>query len=363
MAFFNSGSFSIPANTNAVGYNFDQVTNPPTQSYSEIINENPTTISTMNTAAGCGTLFVDAATAGYIPPYSTFVILNNLFCPTDYNMSSLCALAPIYVIFTTSQNWNTSGNYTNHGCPSPNDKYWFTDFSQAGITCVHYYYYDACLLYNGDGGYITYAATQTTNTTSATTLAPAVYSASGSCTLPVVLPVNLVEFKTELSDANTAHLQFTTINESNLKQYILSKSYDGVTYTSFDRRSAYNTSEQINYHSYDRVDKSMGNIVYYRLQEEDFNGEKKYIGSSFVNLKPNNKDVIVNLNEEGIAVLMPVSAKSIELVTLDGQNLIMISGTENELSYQINTTSFAKGFYLLRITDINDKITIKKITN
>jgi hypothetical protein len=38
-----------------------------------------------------------------------------------------------------------------------------------------------------------------------------------------------------------------------------------------------------------------------------------------------------------------------------------VEGNENDLLFQINLEGVAKGFYLLRVTDINEKVTIKKI--
>ena len=87
---------------------------------------------------------------------------------------------------------------------------------------------------------------------------------------------------------------------------------------------------------------------------------KKNIGTCFIELKPS-KEIIVNSNEAGISIDMPIAAKSIELLSVDGKNIIYVEGNENDLLFQINLEGVAKGFYLLRVTDINEKVTIKKI--
>ncbi len=360
MAFFNSGSYSIPVNTNTIKYYFDQVINPPTQSYSEGIVSMPATITAMNTAGGCGSLFVDASTLGYIPPASTFLILTSAFCASDYNFANLCGLAPIYVVFTTSQNWNTSGNYTNNSCPSPNNKYFFADFSEAGITCVHYYYYDACLVLAGNGAYVTYPNTQTTNTTPAATMPPSAYGAGGSCTPPIVLPINLISFTAKHTYAYEAELNFVTAREENVKTFIISKSYDSVSYTKVAEQKGRNQSTQFNYVAYDKIESREQAVIYYRLEEEDFNGAKKIVGNCLLELK-SVKEILITSSGDELNVVTPLDIKYIEIYTADGRVLNTITGNENYLQYKIDLTDYSKGFYIVSITDVLGKTTVKKV--
>jgi hypothetical protein len=361
---FNAGAYSITVASlpsNVINYygSTANFTGGIIDAYTGTFSANAGTTATLNASTGCSGGFIDASTAGTIPAGATFMMVPSTFCATNYNFSNLCSsFSPIYVLYFSTAGWNSGGNLANHQTPSPKPKYITANFGSVNAGCaMEYYTFDADTESIGNGSGVAYPSI--ISTASATPTSPSAYT-SASCTLPIVLPISLLEFKAELIDATTSKIKFVTTNEENVQQYIVSKSTDGFNFTVLDNQVSLNRMEPTDYFSYDRVNSEVNEYVYYRLEEMDLNGVKKNVGTCLIKLKPG-KEIKVSQFESFISITLPVAASSIELMSADGKSISYIHGNENELSYQINLDGIAKGFYLLRITDINEKVTIKKI--
>jgi len=387
--FLNSGSYGFKTSLSPPQMDYFSSGQNYIASVTSYVSNAAITAS-LNAMAGCANSFVDAGN-GTVPAYSTIMIVRNTFCPGGYNFSNLCGNnAPIYVLYVSDDGnpsgaagtnfWKgqgdnagddcSSGNFSNHNSTNPTNRYFEWDFSgiKAGnggtassTSCDYFYEYNANSLVScggvADGAGIAFDGSVAT--TSATANNPTDYT-SCTCTLPIVLPINLLEFKASRSDDQTISIHFTTSSEKDVKKYTLNKSADGFNFYTIDYHTAFNREENTSYFSYDKIDPSKSTLIYYQLTEEDMNGVAKNIGVCSFETKPV-KEIIVSSDEAGISIRMPVAAKSIELLALDGKNITYVEGNDNDLLFQINLEGVAKGFYLLRITDINGKVTSKKI--
>lgn len=164
---------------------------------------------------------------------------------------------------------------------------------------------------------------------------------------------NIVEQKTKLS--------FTTFNEVNVKHFEIEKSIDGLNFKSIVTLSALNKSTN-NYQTLDAAIKP-NNKYYYRIKQIDNDGKYSYSNTitvmyladgSYVNVYPNPVKSILNLHLSEVNV----GDTKVSITTSDGK-LIYQSKFING-SLQINTSTWNKGLYVLKV-DKNNKQTVTKI--
>jgi len=361
--FFNTGTYSVNVASlpsNVVNYygGTASYTTPTIDAYTGTFSSNASTTSTLNSSSGCTGNFIDAVSVGTIPAGSTVMMVPNTFCSTFYDFSSLCSsFSPIYVLYFGTTGWSSSGNLANHQTPSPKPKYLTVDFSAACGGCsMQYYTYDADTESIGNGSGVAYSSI---STSSATPVSPAVYT-SATCTVPIVLPVDLVEFSAKRTYTNEAEINFTTLNEKNLKRFIISRSYDGLHYTQAQVQAAQNRFGSFHYVVYDPIENPGSPVIYYRLEEEDLNGVKKIIGNCLLPLSSNN-EVIVTFTADDISINTPAGLLSAQLYNVAGGLLVSLKGNEKELQYKIDIRNYPEGFYLVHVTDVFGKMTVKKV--
>ena len=178
--------------------------------------------------------------------------------------------------------------------------------------------------------------------------------------MPIVLPVDLLEFKAKPLTESSIRISFITVNEQNVKRFIVSKSLDGFNFMTLDNIYSNHTPEKSEYNTTDDVTGQKAEVLYYKLQEEDFNGKLKTIGYCIAELKPA-KEIISTLINETIHLRMPVPAVEIQLISMSGYLVRNVPCNDNEVFYQMKVEDLASGFYFIRVTDIYGKTTVKKI--
>ncbi|HXU26217.1 MAG TPA: T9SS type A sorting domain-containing protein [Bacteroidia bacterium] len=296
VAFFRAGTTAITAAT--VQSMTSQVikfyTTPwsTLQYYSGISMNNTAATTALNTngcTGSCGTCFYNAWSTG-IPAGATFIMLADYFCVGTTDFTSLCASAtssPIYVIYfgastnnstncnggTTGQ-WNASGNYTNYGSSATKGIAISMSSLVAGAPTL-YYQYDINDLTNcsgaSDGGGVGFPMG---STTTGGAVSPNAYT-SCACNLPIVLPVNLLNFTATKTTEGTK-LNWTTVSESNNDYFDVQYSLDAQNFIYYTKiKGAGNSNSKINYSCI--FNENVGdNKVYFRLKQVDFNGNYKY---------------------------------------------------------------------------------------
>jgi len=89
---------------------------------------------------------------------------------------------------------------------------------------------------------------------------------------PVASPVKLINFTAELVSGNVV-LNWSTASEVNNNYFIVQRSADGTTFQSIDTVKGHGNSSSIIYYQY-TDDTPVNGIAYYRLIQEDYNGNQ-----------------------------------------------------------------------------------------
>jgi hypothetical protein len=353
------------------------------QYYTGAAMNNTTITSALNSsgcnAASCGSCFVDAWSNG-IPAGATFMMVADYYCIGSTDFTSLCSNSttnPIYVVYfgastnsssscgggTTGQ-WNASGNISNYSTTTPTVRYMTLDFSSLVTGApIQYYSYNTNSLVNcsgaQDGAGIAFNGV---STSSGSPTVPTNYT-SCQCDIPLVLPVSLLDFDAKRININQSEISFTTVEESFVKKFVISKSYDAVTYIPIAEIAPHNDKNE---HTYKIEDDLLLNqntdLVYYKFLASDLNSKKEYESMAVLQMQATDNIMILN-SFASINIISPVALKNVELYGVEGKVAYAknFAEGETELNQSININDFSAGFYTLRVTDVNQKVTIKKI--
>lgn len=259
------------------------------------------------------------------------------------------------MLYFGTTGWSSGGNLANHQAGS-NPKYITAGFSSVAGGCTNYYTFDAGTEATGNGSGVSYASPPSTSTASPTN--PNSYTSSG-CALPVVMPLDLLGFSASPVNANEVKLSFTTAREKNVARFTISKSPDAINFYPLMALTATNTEMKTVYTAWDEAGEN-DTRIYYRLEEEDKNGIKKVLGLSYAERMPDQEPGIYQ-SESGIKIISPVVLQSVSLFSSEGMRIAASPESINETNYTLAWGDLPKGIYILRICDVNEKVTIKKI--
>jgi hypothetical protein len=299
----------------------------------------------LNTTAGCA-LFVNIPASNIIPQYSKVIAFTGCCPDASYNFSGMCSsigtYGQVYVIYADeSSGCSGSGKYGN-SCAS---------------NCTRF-----LTLFNhktGDLSNKSFTAPASTGNGGAWDFVSNSATATG-CNTFIVLPVRLTAFKAEEKNSS-AQIDFTTATEENVKQFILSRSYDAVDYVPFASVRATNTRENHNYQVTDNELNRTSGIVYYRLEEEDINGITKELGVYSLPLGTSPDGTIVSGTASGIFLRTANPVKLIELYSPEGKRVFSEEIDNVPVSASIDMEFAGRGVYFLKITDPNNSSVIRKV--
>ena len=218
---------------------------------------NPTFINTLNALAGC-TLFQFSTV---IPVNATIIVFTGLNPTEILNFSSECANAPIYAIFCN--NTSGQGRFANTG----GIRTLSIDFGGGNTDDVSYNGTSGNTGDNGD-----FASFDVTGNPT--------YGNLGNCALP--LPIELVSFTGEYNtNDGLDYLQWVTASERNNDRFEIYSSVDG-EYWQFvgSVNGAGNSTQEL---SYNYRNKTIPNLVYYKLKQVDYDGNFEYSNIILVN--------------------------------------------------------------------------------
>lgn len=172
-----------------------------------------------------------------------------------------------------------------------------------------------------------------------------------------ILPVELTSF-TSSCQQNINYFKWSVESETNCKKYTLEKSSDGYQFDnikSFDCELNYIGKKEYSYNYYE-TDNS---IKYFRLKQEDVNGNYVYYKTNFIACgsvskktyifpNPSNSDVIYK-NES----LTPNKAYTVSVINVLGEKILEETFTLNEDEYTMNieTSKLAPGTYIINVYD------------
>lgn len=172
---------------------------------------------------------------------------------------------------------------------------------------------------------------------------------AGIVTIPNALPVSLVDFTANLKTQGVV-LGWSTLSELDNKTFILEKSIDGKVFTELTRVEGKGSFNGLS--KYGFVDAQFNQSCYYRLSQEDFNGNKKVYTEMVRYVKtidqlsfdayPNPTTDKVFLSTNGL----PKNTK-INLVDLKGN--ILNTQLSGEATMSFETATYPPGIYILQI--------------
>jgi ELWxxDGT repeat protein len=178
----------------------------------------------------------------------------------------------------------------------------------------------------------------------------------------VILPVSLLSFNA-VQDKNAVDVKWVTISETNTKDYIVQRSYNGMQFQSIGTvPAAGNSTKQLNYlfKDADALQSGAGKI-YYRLQIRDNDGKTSYSKIAVLNILSNGNILALYPNpvKEQLYVVTntAVNAATVRITNASGK-LVLVQQFENIQAgdkNKVNVAALAKGVYYLEFITINGK--------
>lgn len=348
MLFFNSGNYYVNTDASNITVNYGSSSPAPT-TYADSFISNSTAIDSMNADTGCSGVYIDASTLNYIPPNSSFLILNETICADAFDWSSMCAGSNnIYVLFSSDLTWNDQGQFSNS--PPASGRFFRTIFEG----CTTDYRYDS-LNFPLNNGAIAFWSNSGGLASS--------YDTNG-CSLPAtVLPIKLLYFTAKFN-GKIVDLNWSTTNEINNDYFTIERSSDAFNFEPIGfTKGAGNSYQTLFYSTVDKF--PLSGVSYYRLKQTDFDGSFSFSNIESVVFKSSKLEMLnaFHSNEILNVVLNGGVNESIniELYDIIGKKVKETSKQieSNNQIIQIPTVGLSSGIYLLKVYNETDVITRK----
>ncbi|MBT9394178.1 T9SS type A sorting domain-containing protein [Hymenobacter sp. NST-14] len=181
------------------------------------------------------------------------------------------------------------------------------------------------------------------------------------------LPVTLVDFRAQASGRD-ALLTWNTAQEVNNAGFGIERSSNGITFETVATLPGRGTSAQpTNYRYLDRQAGARAGIRYYRLRQNDTDGQFTYSGirtvafdgppqSGMIRLYPNPTPGAATLD----LTLLPAGPYQVTILAADGRIVAELTATGGTLN-PLRTQALAKGFYLVRLSGPDGHQTVKLV--
>lgn len=174
----------------------------------------------------------------------------------------------------------------------------------------------------------------------------------------IVAPLKMISFKAVMS-ANGTNLNWTSENETNVKNFSIERSKDANSYTSIGTIGAQNRNEA----NYAFIDKApFEGINYYRLKMTDNNGSFKYSNViSVVNRSTPKIELFPNPAANNITIShgKAVSGASITINTAGGQLVKTITIESGAVQTKIAVDNLLRGHYIVTFNNNGEKSVTK----
>jgi hypothetical protein len=175
---------------------------------------------------------------------------------------------------------------------------------------------------------------------------------SSSASLLQTLPMQLTGFTAKEQD-KTVQLSWVTSSESNNKGFTVERSIDAVNWQNLGfvaSKGVLGNSSVTLYYGFNDAKPHAGRN-YYRLKQTDFDGNSTYSGVVRVDVKAENRLVLLNNPVENVAVLKGVTGKTeISIYDVDGR-LIKTVLTNQVDQAIIDVSTLNRGIYIMQVKD------------
>lgn len=182
-----------------------------------------------------------------------------------------------------------------------------------------------------------------------------------------VLPVELLSFTAELIPENKIRIDWQTASEIDCDYFIVYRSTDGIEFSELQKIQGAGNSTKLS--SYSIVDENIYNskIIYYRLDQVDYNGNNHSSKVIPVALKPEDLSIIsvyADYNLDQIKILLQSNCRNMLHFTITDAVGKVILRQNNPSGIGFNATclssyGLSKGIYFLEVND-GEKSQIRK---
>ncbi|MGB3464310.1 MAG: hypothetical protein WBA74_03535 [Cyclobacteriaceae bacterium] len=175
----------------------------------------------------------------------------------------------------------------------------------------------------------------------------------GSSAACSTLPVSLVTFSGK-NQGNSIVLNWLTASEENNNFFTISRSFDGIAYETIAIIKGNGTTADVSQYQYED-ENPMGNSLYYRLSQTDFDGTSEILKIVFIDYNQYNPELRVYPTRPGkekivyIAFSDTIENSSLFLVSANGQKIsgLKVIPVDNKLLIDLSDKSLVRGIYLL----------------
>lgn len=176
-----------------------------------------------------------------------------------------------------------------------------------------------------------------------------------------VLPVKIGFFELQKA-GNSVKLNWITEQETNSKEFIVERSANSNSWTTITSIPAAGNSQVKK--SYSTTDLSpLKGINFYRLKQVDINNRSEYSQIKSIAFSTTNVLITPNPASDKVNIYFDNNNRNVKIELFDHAGRL-VNIQHSRLSHAtINTSSFSKGTYILRITDEKNVITRKVIVN
>lgn len=176
----------------------------------------------------------------------------------------------------------------------------------------------------------------------------------------IPLPVDLITFDVNAFNTHDAKLDWATASELNNSHFEVQRSFDGYNFTTIDEVKGNGTSHSlINYSYVDETIPTHQNIVYYRLNQVDYNGESELSDVRLVQFEGfSNAPLVVYPNptksETTILLGDNVSQGEYTITDLVGKQWMADIVRAGSKSIELDFTNLPSGVYIATLNTEND---------
>ena len=131
-----------------------------------------------------------------------------------------------------------------------------------------------------------------------------------------ILPIELNYFNAQVNEHNEVELSWQTLSETNNDFFTIEYSYNGLSWTELDQIEGAGTVQEVQNYFYLHAN-PLGNTIYYRLKQTDFDGSYSYSDIVQVNNLETKQKLIVYPNPvQSTAIIEYTGNKEIELISI-----------------------------------------------
>ena len=173
------------------------------------------------------------------------------------------------------------------------------------------------------------------------------------------LPLTWLNFQAQLIGNNKVQLNWVTVSEINVKDYVVERSVDGLNFSSILK--PINANNSLSENNYSAIDEQVNDgINYYRIGATDFDGKLNYSAVRSINTVGAEIDFKIFPNPSASKSILTISTNSSDafdftLFDFSGKIIYQVFKLKGNL-VELSGINFASGVYLYECKTINKSV-------